>query len=237
MQTEPSSPLPDSSETLAQLVRRLLLTQGQRYLSPTERRMILDLGPQAVPPLIAVLADESLQPEDSPGDGYARERAATLLGEISATEALDTIREGDGLTATHEALREALPCLSPAVLEPLLAAFEGSMDRDVRFSVASGSRRLVPRRLRRPGCAARAELGSLRAMRGHEIDAARQSRDRRVVCSNRRSRRCATPPEETKREQVEALRESDRAAIFGTSAQRTKVGRNDPCPCFAPTET
>jgi hypothetical protein len=145
MQAETSS-VPSSSATSEQLVRRILLASGRRYLTAEERRSVLSLGPQAVPPLISLLADASMQSEDSAGDGCARERAATLLADLGAVEAiepmLEVLRTTDGLTATHEAVREAIPLLGKAVLEPVLAAYAGSMEPALRFSLASALSRL-----------------------------------------------------------------------------------------------
>jgi hypothetical protein len=260
MQAESPSLVPSSSETPEQLVRRLLLIEGRRHLNREERRAVLALGAEAVPPLIAMLTDASLQPEDSPGDGYARERAASLLGDLGAVEAiepmLDVLRTTDGLTATHEAVLEAIVRLGPAVLEPVLLAYAGSTDPKLRFSLASALSRMGhhdPRILsalveylpENPdhGAGCLADYGDPAALPALHAALAAQPVDRSpsLLGNHEIIELCAAiedlggtlaPSQEAKRAQVDALRERQRAELFRTPVQRnSKIGRNDPCPC------
>jgi len=260
MQPEILHHIPNSSDTPEQLVQRILLTEGQRYLPPEERHRILALGPQAVPPLLAVLADESLELEDSPGEGYARERAATLLGELGATEAiapmLEVLRNTDGLTVTHAAVAEAIPRLGPAVLEPVLVAFAGTTDPELRLSLAGALSRLGQRDLRIlaalvehlqedpvHAAACLADYGDPAALPTlHAALSAEPVDPAPSLLGNQEIVELCTaiedlggtlaPAEEAKLAEVDALRERDRAALFRTPMRRIpKVGRNEPCPC------
>jgi len=123
-----------------ELVRRVILSPGGR-LSAHSRRSVLDQGEAAVPVLLAIFGDESLDAESSPGEGYARERAAMLLGELRAEAAiapmLAVLRVTDPLSPTHEAILEVLPRIGAAVLEPVLAEYASSTDPELRISLAS----------------------------------------------------------------------------------------------------
>lgn len=140
MHTSTPSQLPSSSDTPSELVRRLILSPGGR-LSARTRRFVLDQGEAAVPVLLAILGDESLDAESAPGEGYARERAAMLLGELRAAAAiapmLAVLRTTDPLTPTHEAILEVLPRIGAAVLEPVLVEYASSTDPELHISLAS----------------------------------------------------------------------------------------------------
>lgn len=253
--------VPSSSDQAEQLVRRILLAPGQRHLTAEAQSHVLALGPQAVPPLLAVLADESLQPEDSPGDGYARERAAVLLGRLHASEAiapmLEVLETTDLLTATHQAVREALLRIGAAVLEPLFAAYATNTERDFRLSAAGVVARLGVREPRilallldhlecdpclGAGCLA--DYGDPAALPALHAALAAQSVDTTpTLVGNQEIVELATaiqdlggtlsPVEEAKLAHVDALRERDRAALFPAPSRRSqpKTGRNAPCPC------
>src|SRR5437667_8776251 len=104
---------------------RLLIEAGEKP-PPRLRERILAFGPAVIPPLIAVMEDEALFLEEGPGEGWAPIRAAELLGELRANEAIEPmlrrVATVDWDTYLHETLTEALPSFGPAVLEPALTA-------------------------------------------------------------------------------------------------------------------
>jgi hypothetical protein len=115
----------------AESLARLLIEAGET-LPPRLRERILTFGPEIVAPLIAILEDEALFPEEAPGEGWAPIHAAELLGELRATEAVEPmlrrLAENGWDTLLSETILEALPGLGPAVLEPALAAHAAATD-------------------------------------------------------------------------------------------------------------
>jgi hypothetical protein len=118
---------------------RRLLTTGTPKLSRANRERIRAASGAAVAPLIEILEDESLALEDGPGLGYAPAHAAELLGELSATDAVEPMLKR--LIATtwdeilHNAVVVSLPKIGEAVVEPALALLAQTTDPDVRWSI------------------------------------------------------------------------------------------------------
>jgi hypothetical protein len=86
-------------------------------------REIIAQGDAAVPPLLAVLADEGLQYEDARGGGWAPVHAARILGELHAAAPVEPLMRWLG--APGEALAQAVPLalarIGEPALEPLIA--------------------------------------------------------------------------------------------------------------------
>ena len=140
MHTDPASSVANSSESAERLVQRTLLGKGKRTLSAPARQAIVDLGPAAVPPLIEILVDDWLELPESPGGGFARGHAATLLADLGAVDTvdvlIDALRSSDPLSATQTGVEEALRGLVSAALDRILVAFDEEDDPDVRMSLA-----------------------------------------------------------------------------------------------------
>jgi hypothetical protein len=86
---------------------------------------LLAHGPEAVPALLGVLTDETLQMEDAPGDGWAPVHAADLLGELKDPRALPTmllqLRQTEPGEYLQETLTDALIDWGEGLIEPALA--------------------------------------------------------------------------------------------------------------------
>jgi hypothetical protein len=125
----------DSMTDPEALVR--LLTDAGEKIPPRLRERILAFGPAVIPPLIAVMEDEALFLEEGPGEGWAPIRAAELLGELRATEAIEPmlrrVATVDWDTYLHETLTETLPTFGPAILYPTLAAPGATTDSRLRI--------------------------------------------------------------------------------------------------------
>ncbi|WP_309892122.1 SEC-C domain-containing protein [Archangium sp.] len=104
-------------------MRRLL--QHGRELPPSLRSDILSRGSEVVAPLIALLADPSLDDVDAVGEGYAPLHAAQLLGELRAPEAIGPLLEALSRTEPgyllYEDVRCALEGLGSAVVPQAFA--------------------------------------------------------------------------------------------------------------------
>jgi hypothetical protein len=118
---------------------RLLIEAGER-VPPRLRERILGLGEAAVPPLLAIAADEALDDEEAPGKGWAPVHAVELLGELrvpaAAEPLLRLLQETEPGAYLYDELLQALPELGPAVVEPALAAYQ-TVDPERRFSLGS----------------------------------------------------------------------------------------------------
>jgi HEAT repeat protein len=127
------------------LDREEVVTQLQRYGRDLPRafreHVIASNSSDVVAALISILEDESLAVGGSPGDGWAPVHAATLLGEMEATEAVEPMLRVLALTDWADVLRDrllhALPQLGTAVLEPALRAYASSNVGSFRSAVAS----------------------------------------------------------------------------------------------------
>src|SRR5215212_1283956 len=94
-----------------------LLTQAGQQLPARLKERILAFGPSVIPPLVAILKDETLAADDAPGEGWAPIHAVELLGELKAAEAIEPllrvlVREEWG-TYLHDGALQALPRLGP----------------------------------------------------------------------------------------------------------------------------
>jgi hypothetical protein len=107
-----------------QSVRRLV--DAGEELTPELEREILAHGSAAVAPLLAVLSDETLLPEDGPGEGWAPLHAAVLLGQLKEPAAVPVMLAQLQLTEPgeflQEALVEALQGFGELAVEPLVSA-------------------------------------------------------------------------------------------------------------------
>jgi len=65
-----------------------LIERGEQRFTPEQLALCRDHREKAIAALIDLAADEYLQMEDSPGDGYAPIHAVELLGELEAVEAI-----------------------------------------------------------------------------------------------------------------------------------------------------
>lgn len=108
-------------------------------LDPELRRELLALGPVAIPELLRILNDDSLQMDDSPGEGWPPIHAVDLLADLKATEAvapmLRVLCETDGNHIIHDRVAVRLSELGPAVVEPALAILEQGAPEHLRHSL------------------------------------------------------------------------------------------------------
>lgn len=122
-----------------QSVRRLV--EAGEELTPELERELLSHGAAAVAPLLAVLSDETLLPEDGPGQGWAPIHAAVLLGELKQPAAipamLGQLRLSEPGEYLQEALTRALQGFGEAAIEPLLAALREHPEDRILQDVAS----------------------------------------------------------------------------------------------------
>jgi hypothetical protein len=127
----------DAAPDAEALVR--LLVEADTLLERMRER-ILECGPAAVPPLLALLEDPWLTLKSSREESWAQYYAIHLLGELGAVEAFASLLRILMLTEwddnLHDRVLLALPRLGPAILEPLLELYaEG--DYQVRFELRS----------------------------------------------------------------------------------------------------
>ena len=131
----PSPPITDDANEAV----RALLEAGEHV--PDELRAeILGAGAAAVPALVDLLADRDLLSEDAHGEGWAPIRAAELLIELRAVEAiepmLDLLAELDSTEILYSVLLDGLQSFGEPVLEPALRAYRDSNDREYRSTLA-----------------------------------------------------------------------------------------------------
>ncbi len=109
-------------------------------LDPKLRDEVLALGAAAVPELLRLLNDDSLQLEDSPGGGWPPIHAVDLLADLEAAEAVGPMLRVLCATTSdeiiHDRIVQRLPRLGRPVVEPALAILErrGS-EEDVRSAL------------------------------------------------------------------------------------------------------
>jgi hypothetical protein len=117
-----------------------LLQAGER-LRTSVRESILAHGSAAVPALIAIVEDDDLGFEESPGGGWAPTHAADLLRELQATDAIEpmlrTLAQTDAEEYLHSALARSLSSLGASVVEPALRAHADNTHPDTRHAIAS----------------------------------------------------------------------------------------------------
>ncbi|HWB78871.1 MAG TPA: SEC-C domain-containing protein [Nannocystaceae bacterium] len=113
------------------------------------REQIVAQGDAMVPRLLAILQDDELAHDDSPGDGYAPLHAAMMLADIRAASAIAPMlarfaaREPDD--PLFEMLAVVMPRFGADLLEPALAAHDATDDLERRdyyceFLAKSGAR-------------------------------------------------------------------------------------------------
>lgn len=114
---------------------RSLFFCGARLPAPL-RDKVLAVGDAAIRPLLAIVEDPSLFMADAVGGGHAPIHAATLLGELQATEAVgplvDALASGDPLDLAHGPLIDALKKLGPAVVDVALERLARATSSDER---------------------------------------------------------------------------------------------------------
>ena len=120
-------------------VRQLLLEAGTK-LSEESRDRVLKIGSEATQPLIEIIEDRELWNVGAPGEGWAPEHAAALLGELHPPEALDpmllALADVSPLSSLTSVLIDALAEYADALVEPALAAIAEDDDKDYRLSLS-----------------------------------------------------------------------------------------------------
>jgi SEC-C motif len=108
------------------------LRQTGERLAPDLRARILSFGDAAVPPLVALLADDAAAAEDAPGQGWPPVHAVDLLADLKAEAAilplLAVLRGGDMDDRLSSRVAIRLPTLGSAVLEPALTELASLRD-------------------------------------------------------------------------------------------------------------
>jgi hypothetical protein len=121
---------PQDAEQLSAWLRTLLTRD--RDLSKAERTAITELGQAAVPGLIGVLTDQELSMEASPGEGRAPGRAARLLSDLQAEEAVApmvaVLLACDSMDVLYNEVSRALQEMGQPTVEPLLAALPAATE-------------------------------------------------------------------------------------------------------------
>lgn len=120
-------------------VRRLLLNKD-RQLPPADRDAILALGQDAVPTLIEVLADRTMQASEDDAESMAAIHAADILGHLKAVAAIPALlRELLWMEPGYilfDAALFALEEMGTACVEPALALLADATARE-QASLAS----------------------------------------------------------------------------------------------------
>lgn len=218
---------------------------------------ILALGRAAVPSLIALLEEGDPAAENAPGDGWPPVHAVRLLGELKAEEAIQPflrlLREADDESWLRNDAEINLPNIGPAIVEPVLAAFDEADDPDdlgpLAYALANCGAKddriyeaLVEFFYENEflGALVLADYGDDRglpllreAIEAFVPDPGSSLGARDLVDYVDSYERLAgsLPPELAAH--VDKLRQDwaeRRAALVGP-ARSTKIGRNDPCPC------
>jgi hypothetical protein len=117
------------------------LTQvGERLFDDLHDRIIAQ-GKAIVPALLDVLNNERLQMGDAPGEGWAPIHAVDLLREMKATEAIQPMvmwmQKIDSLCHLHDRLLQALISFGEEALQPVLAAYDETIEPEERQSLCS----------------------------------------------------------------------------------------------------
>jgi len=115
-----------------------LAAAGEK-LDPELRAEVLALGPAAIPELVRLLNDDSLQLHDSPGAGWPPIHVVGLLVELKATEAVEPMLRVLCKTSwdhiIHDRLVQRLAELGLPVVEPALAILERGATEDVHHAI------------------------------------------------------------------------------------------------------
>lgn len=123
-----------NADAVAQLV-----SAGERLPEPVAEA-ILRRGREVVPLLIEVLEDPALAQGDALGSGYAPIHAARVLGDLEASEAIESmlrvLAQCDAMDILYSTLIEVLESFGPPVLEPALAVHAAAQSEDQRSAIA-----------------------------------------------------------------------------------------------------
>ena len=233
------------------------LRTTKQSLSPQLRADILALGAAAVPALVDILIDDDLSMADSPAEGWPPIHAVDLLAALKAIEAiepmLDVLMESEPDSTLHNDIVVRLPAFGQSVFAPTMARLAAARDDDAREVLAGvlatlGVRderifeALVEVFARDPVLGAihfgyyqdeRALPMLAAAIADFEADPSTPFGMIGLadfVDSYERIAGSLPHPLRARVEHVRAVWEAQRAA-GAPSAARTKVGRNDPCPC------
>ena len=235
------------------------LRQTAEKLPRPLRDRILAQGDAAVAGLVRVLGDDELGIEESPAGGWPPIHAVDLLVELRAEASigpmLAILRNGEPDEILYNRIAVRLPSLGAVVLEPVLSELSRPLDADHAGTLCSILSELGVRDQRAWSELARyfdeepiLGAGAL----------ARYGDERALALLEREIRAFASEPDDLPSrfdlgeltaayeqiagvlpdellELVDLLAEQgtmlDRLAMAPLLAARTKLGRNDPCPC------
>jgi len=117
-----------------------LIEQGEQRFTPEQLALCRTHREEAIAVLMGLAADEYLQMEDSPGDGYAPIRAVELLGELEAVEAIpeliDIVADTDSDAIIYSSAIYALKKMGLPVREQILTFMRYSWDVETKVALA-----------------------------------------------------------------------------------------------------
>ncbi|MBU0705345.1 MAG: DUF2150 family protein [Chloroflexi bacterium] len=117
-----------------------LIERGEQRFTPEQLALCRDHREDAISALIDLAADEYLQLEDSPGEGYAPIRAVELLGELEAVEAIpeliDIVAGTDPEAIIYSTAIHALQKMGQPVREQILTFMRYSWDVEAKIGLA-----------------------------------------------------------------------------------------------------
>jgi len=123
-----------NADAVAQLV-----SAGERLPEPVAEA-ILRRGREVIPVLVEILEDHALAQGDAPGGGYAPIHAARVLGDLEASEAIESmlrvLARCDAMDILYSTIIEVLESFGPPALEPALAVHAAAESEDQRSAIA-----------------------------------------------------------------------------------------------------
>ncbi|MDY7077647.1 MAG: hypothetical protein SXV54_12065, partial [Chloroflexota bacterium] len=125
-----------------------LIEQGEARFTPEQLALCRDLQEEAIPALIDLAADEYLQMELSPGEGYAPINAVQMLGELEAVDAIptliDIVADVDPEAIIYSSAIQALKKIGRPALDPILTLMRYSWDTEVKVGLAEAIETSAP---------------------------------------------------------------------------------------------
>jgi HEAT repeat protein len=117
-----------------------LFEQGQQKWKPEQLALCQAHREEAIHALIELVADEDLQLEDAPAEGYAPIHAVELLGELQAVEAIrpliDIVADVEPDAIIRDAAIYALIKIGPPACEPVLTLMRYSQILEAKLALA-----------------------------------------------------------------------------------------------------